>query len=93
MSTSEILRLVDLLYGQSGDKTAKAEADKKLQIFQATPASWKISLEILSNANSAEAYYFAANTLRTKVQSKYFLVQWGLFNKEGESIKVRFRQL
>ena len=88
MSTSEILRLVDLLYGQSGDKTAKAEADKKLQILQATPASWKISLEILFIANLAEAYYFGPKALRTKVQSKCFSVQWGLFNKEGLSKEV-----
>ena len=71
MSAAEVIKLVDQLYGQSGDKSSKSVADKKLQSFQSTSSAWPVSLELLTKANPPEVYYFAANTLRTKIQGQF----------------------
>ena len=48
MSAAEVIKLVDQLYGQSGDKSSKSVADKKLQSFQSTSSAWPVSLELLT---------------------------------------------
>lgn len=65
------LQALEALY-HSPDPATKRQADEWLTTFQQQPQAWPVSDQILTNANSPDVRFFAAQTMRTKVQFDFF---------------------
>lgn len=65
------LQALEALY-HSPDQATKRQADEWLTTFQQQPQAWQVSDHILTNANSNDVRFFAAQTMRTKVQFDFF---------------------
>lgn len=62
-----VLQAIQSLYHDSNN-TNKETADKWLKELQSSLYAWKIADELLINKSDQESCYFAAQTLRTKIQ-------------------------
>mmetsp|Transcript_55633 Transcript_55633/g.156624 ORF Transcript_55633/g.156624 Transcript_55633/m.156624 type:complete len:979 (+) Transcript_55633:47-2983(+) len=68
----QAVQALQALYS-SPDPTLKKQADDWLIQFQQTPAAWQVSDQILSSAEIPTDFrFFAAQTLRTKVQFDFY---------------------
>ncbi|KAL4452442.1 hypothetical protein ABPG75_008104 [Micractinium tetrahymenae] len=69
-TTNQLLQALQALY--HGDPAVKDQANKWLEAFQQSTEAWQVTNDILHNeAAGMEAHYFAAQTLRTKVQRDF----------------------
>lgn len=64
------LSAVRALYHHS-DPSAKGAASARLQALQRSVHAWKISDELLHRKADVESCYFAAQTMRTKIQTDF----------------------
>jgi len=69
----QVVSALEALYG-STDPATKKEADAFLTKFQQTPAGWDVSDRLLREPNvpRVEYRFFAAQTMRTKVQFDFY---------------------
>eukprot|EP00088_Acartia_fossae_P042626 TRINITY_DN4480_c0_g1_i2.p1 TRINITY_DN4480_c0_g1~~TRINITY_DN4480_c0_g1_i2.p1 ORF type:complete len:953 (-),score=229.01 TRINITY_DN4480_c0_g1_i2:485-3304(-) len=65
-----VAKAINSLYN-SPDYTEKADASRWLQDYQNSPFAWTISDQLLQQKLSLETCYFAAQTLRSKIQSNF----------------------
>lgn len=66
----QLLSALQALY--HGDPAVKDQANKWLEAFQQSAEAWQVSNDILHAPGAGmEAHYFAAQTLRTKVQRDF----------------------
>ncbi|PSC72289.1 transportin-3 isoform X1 [Micractinium conductrix] len=69
-TTAQLLQALQALY--HGDPAVKDQANKWLEAFQQSTEAWQVTNDILHNETAGmEAHYFAAQTLRTKVQRDF----------------------
>src|SRR5689334_15787812 len=67
----QLVAALQALYHQT-DRSVKDQANQWLELWQQSPEAWQGALDVLqSDASGLEAQYFAAQTLRTKVQRDY----------------------
>lgn len=68
----QALQALQALYG-SPDPATKKQADDWLTKFQQTPTAWQVADQILSSAEAPVQFrFFAAQTMRTKVQFDFY---------------------
>ncbi|CAL1144993.1 unnamed protein product [Cladocopium goreaui] len=68
----QALPALHALYSET-DPTTKKQADEWLTKFQQTPAAWQVSDQLLSSSDAPMQFrFFAAQTIRTKVQFDFY---------------------
>jgi transportin-3 len=69
-STEAVLKEVYALYNNP-DSTEKEKASKWLEQFQKSIHSWKIANQLLQDKYDMHSCYFAAQTMRSKIQNSF----------------------
>ncbi|KAL3320791.1 Transportin-3 [Cichlidogyrus casuarinus] len=70
VSLEQLMQAIDTLYGGSSS-TEKDSASKWLICFQKSMQAWRLSDELLYKSRDLNSTYFAAQTLRNKIQSNF----------------------
>jgi len=82
----QAVQALQALYS-SPDPAVKKQADDWLTKFQQTPEAWQVADKILSSGDSPVQYrFFAAQTLRTKVQFDFYELPEGSYGSLRDSL-------
>eukprot|EP00794_Sanderia_malayensis_P013001 gene13002-14340_t len=91
-SSEAVKNAIDVLY-KGADPSKKDEASRWLENFQHSVNAWEISSQLLNSNSDTETSYFAAQTMRTKVQFHFAELSIDIHNNLKDSLLQQLKDL